>query len=58
MEQIKIQVDIKAPILKVWECFVEPKHITKWNFADVGWYCPFAENDLKIGGKYLAKTEN
>jgi uncharacterized protein YndB with AHSA1/START domain len=28
-----------------------------WNFADPSWHCPKAENDLTIGGKYLARME-
>jgi uncharacterized protein YndB with AHSA1/START domain len=29
----------------------------KWNFADPSWHCPSASNDMKIGGKYLARME-
>jgi len=31
-----------------------PKHITKWNNASEDWHTPYAENDLREGGKMLA----
>lgn len=49
---ITVEVTIKAPIEKVWECFTSPKHVTQWNFAHESWECPSAENDLKVGGKF------
>lgn len=55
--KITINATIKAPINKVWDFWILPEHITKWNFADPSWHCPKAENDLKVGGKYLAKME-
>lgn len=49
---ITVQTIINAPLSKVWECWVEPKHITGWTFASDDWEAPFAENDLKIGGQF------
>ena len=49
---ITVEATIKAPIEKVWECFTEPKHVTKWNFAHESWECPNAQNDLQVGGKF------
>ena len=59
METSKIIIEalIAAPISKTWEYYTEPKHITQWNFADPSWHCPTASNDMKIGGKYLARME-
>ncbi|MDZ4668326.1 MAG: SRPBCC domain-containing protein [bacterium] len=31
--------------------------MTQWNFANPSWHCLRAENDLTIGGKYLARME-
>ena len=56
-EQPKIKVDISANLNKVWDYYTNPKHITKWNFADPSWHCPNAENDLRKGGKYHARME-
>jgi uncharacterized protein YndB with AHSA1/START domain len=49
---ITIQTTINAPIEKVWECWTEPKHIVKWAFAQDDWEAPFAENDVKVGGRF------
>lgn len=55
--QIRIEAKIAAKISKAWDCYTQPQHITKWNFADDSWHCPHAENDLREGGKYLARME-
>lgn len=54
---ITIVTEINADIAKVWKCFNEPEHITKWNFAHESWQCPKAENDLKPGGKFNYRME-
>ena len=55
--KITVQATINADIKKVWNYYNNPKHITKWNFADPSWQCPNAENDMKVGGKYRARME-
>ncbi len=57
MDKITVQASIAAPASKVWEYYTQPIHITQWNFADSSWHCPHAENDLRVGGKYLARME-
>ncbi|WP_281226824.1 SRPBCC family protein [Flavobacterium aquiphilum] len=49
---ITVQSNINAPIDKVWECWTSPEHITKWNNASDDWHTPYAENDLRTGGKF------
>lgn len=49
---ITVQAKIKAPIDEVWELWTLPEHITKWNNASEDWHTPYAENDLKVGGKF------
>ncbi len=56
-EKIQIEVLISATLPKVWSCWTNPDHITKWNFAIPEWCCPKATNDLKPGGKYFARME-
>lgn len=56
-EKITISSTIQADEKKVWDYYTNPEHITKWNFADPSWHCPGAENDMKVGGKYLARME-
>ena len=54
---ITIQSTVKAPVEKVWKYWVQPEHITKWNSASDDWHSPFAENDVRVGGKFLARME-
>jgi uncharacterized protein YndB with AHSA1/START domain len=56
-EKITIKVTVFADIKKVWDYYTQPEHITKWNFADPSWHCPKASNDMKIGGRYIARME-
>lgn len=55
--KITINTVIVAGIQKVWDYYNSPEHITKWNHASDDWHCPKAENDMKIGGTYLARME-
>lgn len=59
MENTKITIEttINAPIVKIWECWTEPKHIQQWNNASDDWHTPFAGNDLQAGGKFLSRME-
>lgn len=56
-DKITIKATVSADKQKVWDYYTQPEHITKWNFADPSWHCPTATNDLKIGGRYLARME-
>jgi uncharacterized protein YndB with AHSA1/START domain len=49
---ITVQSKINAPIETVWECWTNPEHITKWNNASDDWHTPYAENDLRTGGRF------
>mgnify|MGYP003599670032 FL=1 len=49
---ITVQNTINASIEKVWELWTAPEHVMKWNNASEDWHTPFAENDLKVGGKF------
>jgi uncharacterized protein YndB with AHSA1/START domain len=55
--KIIITTKVDADTKKVWDCYTKPEHITKWNFADPSWHCPFASNGMRIGGKYVARME-
>ena len=57
MGKITVEAIVGASRKKVWDAYVEPKHITRWNFATEDWQCPSAKNDLKVGGKYAARME-
>ncbi|RWY53774.1 SRPBCC family protein [Mucilaginibacter gilvus] len=51
---ITIEATIKAPIEIVWDLWVQPGHIVKWNNASDDWHTPKATNNLKVGGKFCA----
>lgn len=54
---IKVETIIHAPVEKVWKCWIEPKHIMQWNKASDDWHTPRAENDFRVGGKFLSRME-
>ncbi|MBK6635141.1 MAG: SRPBCC family protein [Chitinophagaceae bacterium] len=54
---ITVETIVQAPVEKVWECWTKPEHITGWNNASDDWHTPRAENDLRVGGKFLSRME-
>lgn len=55
--KIIVQAAIAANLQTVWKLYTSPEHITQWNFADPSWHCPSASNDMRIGGRYIARME-
>jgi uncharacterized protein YndB with AHSA1/START domain len=55
--KITVQTNINAPVDKVWETWTTPEHIIQWNNASPDWHTPVAENDLRVGGKFLSRME-
>lgn len=49
---ITVQTKIQASIDKIWDLWTLPEHITQWNMASEDWHTLFAENDLKVGGRF------
>lgn len=56
-EKIRVETTLNVPVEKAWECFTEPKHIIKWNFASADWDCPVASNNLYPGGRFNYRME-
>lgn len=56
-ETITVETLVNASIEKVWTFWTKPEHITKWNAASDDWHTTRADNDLKIGGKFLSRME-
>jgi len=58
-KRIKITVSetVEAPVRQVWKCWTDPGDITRWNSASEDWHTPWAENDLRPGGKFLSRME-
>lgn len=55
--KITVETEVAASPKQVWDAWVTPDHITKWNFAIDEWCCPKAEIDLKSGGKFKYRME-
>lgn len=55
--KVIVQVNVVAPLQKVWQCWTEPQSIVKWNHASDDWHTPMATNDLRVGGKFLSRME-
>jgi uncharacterized protein YndB with AHSA1/START domain len=49
---------VAAPVEKVWEYWSKPEHISRWNNASDDWHTPHAENDLRVGGKFVSRMES
>jgi uncharacterized protein YndB with AHSA1/START domain len=54
---ITVQAVIGATVEQVWKLYTEPEHVMKWNNASNDWHTPRAENDMKVGGKFLYRME-
>ena len=55
--KITVETTVNAPVEKVWNIWSAPEHITRWNSPSEDWHTPRAENDLRPGGKFLARME-
>ncbi|WP_028981065.1 SRPBCC family protein [Sporocytophaga myxococcoides] len=49
---VTVEALVKAPVEKVWKTWNSPEDITKWCQASDDWHAPYAENDLRKGGKF------
>ncbi|CAH2713055.1 hypothetical protein BACCIP111895_00188 [Neobacillus rhizosphaerae] len=56
-KKITVATTVQAPVEKVWKYWTEPTHIREWSAASDDWHTPFAENDLRAGGKFLSRME-
>lgn len=50
---INTEVLLETTIQKAWEVYTQEAFIVQWNFASLDWHCPKAENNLKVGGKFI-----
>ncbi|MDB5272847.1 MAG: polyketide cyclase [Chitinophagaceae bacterium] len=50
--KITVETTVALPVAKVWKIWSDPEDITKWCQASPEWHAPYADNDLKTGGKF------
>lgn len=55
--KISIETTVNAPIQRVWEAWMTPEDVKRWNFASDDWCCPKASIDRKVGGKFNNRME-
>lgn len=56
--RITVEAIINAPVEKVWNHWITPIHILKWNTASDDWQTTYSENDVRPGGKFLTRMES
>lgn len=49
---ITVTTAVNASIDKVWDYWIDPKHIVQWNNASDDWHTPKATNHLKVGAHF------
>lgn len=54
---ITVRSEVNASVETVWNIWIDPQHIKKWNNASPDWHTPKAENDLREGGRFLSRME-
>jgi uncharacterized protein YndB with AHSA1/START domain len=55
--KITVQTTLNVPVATAWNLWTLPEHITQWNNASPDWHTPTAQNDLRIGGKFVYRME-
>jgi len=55
--RITVETIVSAEPERVWACWTLPEHIVRWNQASADWQTTRAENDLRVGGKFLSRME-
>src|SRR5687768_16502120 len=49
---ITVESTILAPDEQVWKYWTQPEHIQNWCAASDDWHAPYAENDIRLNGKF------
>ncbi|WP_309642554.1 SRPBCC family protein [Flavobacterium sp.] len=49
---ITVSTSVNATIEKVWEYWIDSKHIVQWNHASDDWHTPKAVNHVKVGAHF------
>lgn len=57
MEPLSVEAIVNEEREKVWKAYAEPAHIVQWAHASDDWHAPRAENDLRVGGRFVTRME-
>jgi len=55
MNKIQVEIIVNSDLEKAWRFWNDPELIKLWAFASDDWECPYAENKLIIGGKFITR---
>jgi uncharacterized protein YndB with AHSA1/START domain len=55
--RISVEIEINAPLNEVWQAWINPQDISRWNFANDDWCCPSATIELRVGGTFNYRME-
>lgn len=55
MSKIQVEIIVSGTLEKVWDFWNTPELIKLWAFASDDWECPYAQNDLVVGGKFVTR---
>lgn len=55
MNKIQVEIVVNGSLEKVWDFWNNPEKIKLWAFASDDWECPYAQNDLRVGGKFVTR---
>lgn len=50
---ITVSTEVNVSLEKAWEIWIDPIHVLHWYHASDDWFTTYAENDLRVGGKFL-----
>jgi len=56
-ETVVVVTLVERPVKIVWEKWINPLHIIRWNVPFENWHCPKVENDVKEGGSFNFRME-
>ena len=56
-DTITVETNIQATPEKVWELWIGPQHIMRWNTPNADWHTLSAEHEVKEGGRFLFRME-
>lgn len=54
---LTVSIDVHLSVEKVWDLWINPVHIVKWNTASPDWHTTHATNEVKMGGAFSSRME-
>ena len=55
--QIAVEINIDAPVARIWDAYTTPEDIKQWNAASADWHTTKSTVDLRVGGTFTSRME-